>query len=311
MVSLFYHNEFWYFSTKKNIYKLEVNYSIDDFIFNSFLEIINTSNIKSLDSFLNQLDKNNNYHFDIIDYKNKRVINYTSIFGKDYKILSILSIKDKYMNELEKSDFNMKDNNFILPTNITLDNFLNSNSKLSMKIECEGVIIKKDNIVIKLQSDSSLFYKYKNINLLWALFYLYKENKLNLFQQYKKRIYAHNIGTDITYICTCIFKCLTHEFLYFYKTIWNKQHRNDTLYNSLPKIYKSFLYIIRGMKNKSMYNVINELKLIDINQYITLFYERNSLNELDSIPIDNNYTHYKDMLNLFTEEIEKKSSFNL
>ena len=71
MVSLFYHNEFWYFSTKKNIYKLEVNYSIDDFIFNSFLEIINTSHIKSLDSFLNQLDKNNNYHFDIIDYKNK------------------------------------------------------------------------------------------------------------------------------------------------------------------------------------------------------------------------------------------------
>ncbi len=91
------------------------------------------------------------------------------------------------MNELDKSNFNIKDNTFTIPTNITLNDFINSNSKLSTKIEYEGIIIKKDNYIIKLQSLSYLFYKYKNINLLWALLYLYKENKLFLYPQYKKK----------------------------------------------------------------------------------------------------------------------------
>jgi hypothetical protein len=247
------------------------------------MEVLNNSGYDSLDNFTNKLDKNYCYYFVLIHHQNKNVVDYETEFGKEFKKLSLVFVREKETQrevDLYNSSFDlpMLDSNIFLSEKInSLEEFdsLNKKDQFTLPPKSEGVVIKcfDKNInryrLLKLQTMSYQFAKSigSEKNIFMGLIHLYQNGKLseyvNQMSNLKKIVNPLNTyeSFDTIGAIDALFKVCTSELFELFKVLWdikNGKHLNDTLYKLLPKEYKDVMFGIRGIYFKKKAKLVGK-----------------------------------------------------
>lgn len=265
-----------------------------------------------------ELNKDYCYHFVLVHYKNRNIVNYTLSLGKDYKELYHIMTTKKYT--LDEVDYKINDNVKTCPTENfeNLDRVLEKlheidcNNRQLQKITEEGYIIRAYNgevknssfITFKLQTD---IYQYlvklkpntNNINQ--GYLELYQKDKLVEYLPYFTKY-----SNDIIKRINTAMKTISKEILDIYHC--TRQKKNPHIYNLLPDMYKKILYGLHGiyinkkkedystsLQNNTSHHIENNSKSVnvhDIYYYLKtipsyelrqIFYERMSLLEKNNV----------------------------
>lgn len=278
LLSVFYHGSKWYVSTRRCLNSDESVWGDNKSHLNMFMDVLNNSGYETLDNFTNKLDKSYCYYFVLIHYQNKNVVDYDNEFGKEYKKLSLVFVREKETQievNLYNSTFDLQilDNNIFLSEKInSLEEFdsLNKKDQFSFPPKSEGVVIKCFDTsinryrLLKLQTMSYQFAKSigPEKNIFMGLIHLYQNGKLSEYieqmQCLKKIVNPLNTHESFDTIGTidALFKICTSELFELFKILYDiktGKQLNDKLYKLLPKEYKDIMFKIRGIyfKKKS------------------------------------------------------------
>ncbi len=272
LISVFNYNNKWHIASRKNIYNSTNNSENNSQNINvggqykMFLEVLKQDNYESIDDFTNKLDKNYSYHFVLIHHENDNIVNYVSQFGENYKKLCVIFARDiKTQKEVKLEDMNVSfiSDNIFFPKKIEdsqAQSFVSNitNTSIINQPEHEGIIIKINNNILKLQSSAYQFHKAigSEKNMYRGFLSLYQNNSLKNFftndnAKFKKIVNPLNPteSFDTVGIIDALFKVLTSELYNLFYSMWNdkSEHLNKELYNKLPKEYKDILYHIKGI----------------------------------------------------------------
>ena len=273
LLSLFHTNGKWYFSTRRNVFPVGVQNTSPHYkMFNEVIEQDDTT----IDKFVETLDNTKSYHFVLIHYQNKNIVNYEKEFGEEYKRLCFLFSRDNETQTEETYDFKNYHSIFTAQE-LTDDKSINmTDSNLTDEPTSEGIIVKVDNKVLKLQSIQYQFYKAigKEKNLFRGFIHLYQNNKLvdyfNSSEQASQfRKIVNPIKTDESYdtvgTIDAVFKVLTTELYELFNILWDLStgdRKNEDMYNLLPSEYKTMLYNLRRIyfvnKKKGLEEVLSK-----------------------------------------------------
>jgi len=180
-ITIFNYKNQWYYTTSKCLDKLDLtnNLSFGMMLLETFDN--NKENLKKLE---NNMNKENNYNFILVNYKNKYIKDYTDVFGLNYTKLIYTDCKNQETQlPLEDENFNKfisEDNTFknILKPNKVDYKKVNLNNKEYIIKKYDGFILK----ITKLVSSDYLFKKDLKGNFNNALevyIYNFKKNKLD------------------------------------------------------------------------------------------------------------------------------------
>ena len=280
-LSVFYHNNKWYVSTRRCLNSNESVYNTtgSNFLkshYQMFEEVLLKAGYANFDDFNKCLDINSSYYFVLIHHENKHIIDYTHIFDTNYTFLSLVSIRDSNMTELNIYEKNLPFINkyIFLPERLSsINEFDNMINNYNMKPKDEGLIIKVFSSITnkyslyKLQTDS---YKLelvigKDQNMYKGLIHLYQNNKLteyfNQNPESKLVKIINPLNTRESYFSTGIvdstFRVCTSELFELFKSVCSLKtgkSQDKELYEVLSKEYKDMIYGIRGIyyKKKSL-----------------------------------------------------------
>jgi len=291
LISLFNFNGIWYFSSRRNILNTNDKDNSSNPHYKMFSSVIEQDGF-TMSSFIENLDKNLTYHFVLIHHQNKNIINYEKQFGVNYKKLCFIFAREKETNnEVNSEDVNclfLSDNIFLPKKVENIESFDNTNTgDITNEPENEGIIIKINNKLLKLQNVQYQFYKAigPEKNLFKGFINLYQNNKLGQYfennentNKYKKIV--NPIKTDESFdtigTIDALFKVITKEIYQLFSILWETEsgkHTNEHIYNILPSEYKTMMYNIRkqyfiNKKKKlefSFKNVYFYLKTMDVN----------------------------------------------
>jgi len=283
LLSVFYYGSKWYVSTRRCLNSNESVWNINKSHFNMFMEVLNNSSYETLDSFTDKLNKDYCYYFVLIHHENNNIVDYESEFGKEYKKLLLIFVREKETQkevDLYNSTFELQilDDNIFLSEKInSLEEFdsLNKKEQFTLPPKNEGIIIKcfDNNInryrLIKLQTMNYQFAKSigSENNIFMGLIHLFQNNKLNEYisqlPNLKKIVNPLNIceSFDTIGIIDALFKVCTCELFELFKILYNiknGKHLNNTLYKLLPKEYKDVMFNIRGIYFKKKAKLIGK-----------------------------------------------------
>lgn len=284
LLSLFNYNNKWYLSSRrcldseKSVVENKSHHSM-------FIDVIKQDGYNSLEDFTKYLDINYTYHFVLIHHENKNVVNYTKMFGDNYKKLCFIFAREKdTLTEINSEDLitNFLSSNIFLPKKLeNAEGFdkINQTCDMTEEPSSEGIVIKSDNVILKLQTIQYQFYKSIGTekNLYIGFLKLYQTNKLKDYfnnnensEKYSKIVNPIKTFESFDTIGTidALFKVCTSELFELYNILWdnNGNHCNTELYNFLPKEYKNILFHLRGIyfKNKKKFAESNK-ELLTIN----------------------------------------------
>jgi hypothetical protein len=317
IMSVFYHKDKWYCSTRRCLDSNKSKWG-DTNYYDMFMEVLSKDNI-TFEEFGNKLNKEYGYHFILIHHKNNNVIDYSKQFGENYKKLCLVFVRNKSdQSEVNNYDFNFTDNIF-RPDKMTMEEFSIQNKDLNIDLDMEGIIIKTNTTLIKLQTISYQFCKTigPESNIFKGYLYLYQNGTLKNYVENKnvdKIINPNNSNElfDIIGIVDCVFKVLTSELFELYKLLWkfkNNEKQNNKLYTMLPKEFKDILYGLRGVFFKikvereikifGIKDIYNYLKSIHIEQLCALLRQRKLMfNWVISNKTDTNLQLFKTISNV-------------
>ena len=291
LLSLFYFNENWYFSSRRNLMKIVE--STENPHFKMFCDVIEQDGF-NINTFIDKLEMNLTYHFVLIHHQNKNIINYEKKFGKEYKKLCFIFAREKGTNtEINSEDINclFLTENIFLPQKVeSIEHFdETNNNNLTNEPDDEGIIIKINNKVLKLQNIQYQFYKAIGVekNLYKGFIHLYQNNKLGEYFKNNENTMKYSkivnpIKTDESYdtmgIIDAVFKVITKELFELFNCLWDintGEHKNKEVYNILSTEYKTMMYNIRKLyfinKKKNIVltykNVYFYLKSMDVNVF--------------------------------------------
>jgi len=288
LISLFHFEGKWYMSSRRNL-NVDKNEQ-----FEMFEEILNLENY-TFNDFTSFLNIKYCYNFILIHHKNKNIVNYEKIFGKDYKKLCFVFARDQEtLTEINPKDVdnNFMSENIFYPKKLNDESefdTMNKNCNVNILPESEGIVIKIDNNILKLQS---LNYQFHTVlgtdkNIYRGFLKLYQINKL---KEYFELNNSNNKITnplntaesfDTIGIIDSLFKILTTELFELFKLCWNLDdltHLNSELYQKLPFEYKNILYKLKGIyyKNKrsinsnNVYVFLKKLDSIKLEEFIRI-----------------------------------------
>ena len=305
LLSLFMHNDKWFVSTRRcldsNKSVLTQNTSQKSH-YELFIQTLKQSGYNSLDDFTSKLDGVKSYYFVLIHYDNKHTIDYTSEFGDNYMYLSLVSIRDEDMNELDIYDMELSfiDKNIFLPKKYqSLEDFSMINDvNYNEKPKHEGFIIKIYNknkyTLYKLQTECYKFNQVlgNDMNIYKGFIYLYQNNKLqNYFDTMQSNLIkiCNPLKTTESFYTTgiidSVFKVCTSELFELFKMICSLKtgkNQNKELYDKLSKEYKDMIYHIRGIYYKNKGLMIDK-KAGDRKYYLTI---NDIYNYLKQVPVN-------------------------
>ena len=300
LISLFNHNNKWYIASRRNIYLNNSDNnesSMSNNIggqYNMFMEVLNQDNYKTIDEFTDKLDKKYSYHFVLIHHKNDNIVNYKNQFGNEYKKLCFIFARNSDNQKdvkPEETNATFISDNIFYPKQIDekdTQQFITNLSNINIinQPEHEGIIIKINNNILKLQSAAYQFHKAigSEKNMYRGFLSLYQNNSLKTFftnetMKFKKIVNPLNPSEsfDTIGIIDALFKVITSELYHLFYTLWNDngEHLNKELYNKLPKEYKDILFHLRGIyfSNKQKHNYTQSvddsiLKMKDVYNFI-------------------------------------------
>jgi hypothetical protein len=328
LISLFNHKNRWFVSSRKNIYMNENNTGGQ---YSMFMEVLKQDNYNSIDELTDKLDKKFSYHFVLIHHKNDNIVNYKNQFGEEYKKLCFIFARNSDTQvEVKPEDTNATfiSDNIFYPKKIDeteTQNFISNLSNINIinQPEHEGIIIKLNNNILKLQSAAYQFHRAigSEKNMFRGFLSLYQNNSLKNFfnsdtMKFKKIVNPLNPSEsfDTIGIIDALFKVITSELYHLFYTLWNDkgEHLNKELYNKLPKEYKDILFHLRGiyfsnkvkhvgdesiLKMKDVYNFIKSVdthvfeKFIRCRKLMLNWVRQDKSNDLKHIEIFNKTLH--------------------
>ena len=327
-LSVFNHNGKWYVSTRRCLDSQESTFGQKSHfqMFEDVLKETYPDASEPFNVFTNNLDVTKSYYFVLIHHLNKHVLDYSSLFGNEYKRLCLTSVRDSDMNELDiYNDIVIVDNinNFaswditssiFIPAKLdSIDLFAAENKVIKYdKPQSEGIVIrvfdttKNMNYLIKLQHFSYQFAMVlgQDHNIFKGLIYLYQNDKLiDYFSQNQnianiKKI-VNPLNTTESYdtvgIVDAVFKVCTSELFELFKILWSVKtgkHMNKELYDLLPKEYKDILFGIRGIYYKKKATLFTFKNDSSANEISVINYKASHLkisdvyNQLKTVPVD-------------------------
>jgi hypothetical protein len=294
LMSIFSYNDIWYMASRRKIHTSQSNSEQ----FSMFLEVLNIDGYKSFDNFCQFLDKNVCYYFVLIHHKNKNIVKYEEKFGENYKKLCLIFCRDKATQE-ELSSFELDTN--IISENIFLPEKLDNESEFdktnkSLNIldhpKSEGIIIKTNNKLLKLQNLSYQFFSASGPenDIYRGFIKLYQVNQLKKYfnenSKYAKIVNPCNTQETFDTLGTidAIFRVFTSELLEIFNSLYdeNGNHKKSNVYSLLPISYKNVIFKLKGIfyKNKNNLtenNVYNYLKKMDSQNLINIIMLRRLL----------------------------------
>jgi len=310
MVNVFNYNDKWYFSSTK-CPSINNSYFFNDKISHGEMldEILkqyypDTENVNVRDEFVKNLDKNKCYFFIILHHDNKYIVDYSNIYGDNYKKLVHIITRDK---ETQIEEYDTLEIDYLIKPK-KFDNFVeakewlnNNNNNICYK---EGLIIKRKNlennknILIKIPSNQYTSIRiekpnYSNIRI-GCIEIFQRNNSSYNPDNYLQKYYPENIQSnlDITGILHFIFKNLSYELynIYTYFTDYNVtngkyEKKNIEVFNKL----------FSNHQLKTFNNQI--LKL----QYYQYKYLKKSFRQIDFLNHLRNHTCPKDIYNMIKE----------
>jgi len=280
LIMVFYYDTKWYITTRRC---LDAKKSL--WTTTNYYDLFNEAKKFNIDD----LNKNYFYHFVLIHNRNKNIVDYEYLFGKDYKELVHVMTVDK--NSMKEMDYEIngcvKSKTYEFKTLDELLEHLKVRSEEDIKnskITTEGVIVKLDKYyIMKLQTD---IYQYlsemkpNNSNIERIFLELYQKDRLNDFIRY----FSEN-PKKVIYRIHKSMKTISVELLNIYHQTRNKQ--NPKLYNVLPASYRKALYELHGTyisRKKEVqythitsYDVYEYLKNIDTHDLLKIYFERDKL----------------------------------
>ena len=312
LLSVFYHNSKWYVSTRRclnsdtSIFNIDSS-NISKSHYQMFEEVLTKAGFTNFDIFSRNLDVTKSYYFVLIHHENKHIIDYTSELGIEYTYLSLVSVKDENIVELNINELDVSFINkyIFLPKKLdSIDDFItiNTENKYNKNPLTEGIVVKvfsyetNKYTLYKLQTDS---YKFtlaigNDQNMYKGLIHLYQNNKLiDYFDQNPDSNLIKIMNPLNSYelyfsvgVIDSTFKVFTSELFELFKILWSLKtgkSQNKELYDILPKEYKDIMYGIRGIyyKKKATFfdNTIPEPK----NTHLTI---NDIYNYLKKLPVD-------------------------
>jgi hypothetical protein len=297
LLAIFNFNNKWYVSTRRCLNSEDSVWGTEEKShMTMFLEVLNKSGYISIDEFTSKLDKSLCYYFVLIHHNNKNIVDYEPEFGKEYKKLCLVIVREQETQKeksLDEKDYEgIVDDNIFCATRLdSLETFdeLNKKEPYSLPPKMEGVIIKVKNQLLKLQTMNYQFAKSTGSeqNIFKGLIHLYQNNKLveffnknELAVSYKKIVNPLNTteSYDTLGHVDAVFKVFTSELFELFKMLYDiktgkPNGGQGAFYELLPKEYKDALYNIRGIyyKKKAEYiktQTLNHLQIDDVYQML-------------------------------------------
>lgn len=305
MVNVFNYNDKWYFSSTKCP-------SIDNSFFftdqKSHGEMLNeilkqyypnTENINVRDEFVKNLDKNKCYFFIILHHENKYIIDYTNVYGTNYKKLVHIITRDKE-SQVEEYDTLSLDY-LIKPTKFS--NLVEAKEWLNNNYYGEGLIIKRKNqennknILIKIPSDQYTLIRIEkpNYSNVWigCIEIFQRNNSSYNPDNYLQKYYPDKIKSnlDITGILHFIFKNLSYELYNIYTFFTHYDQTNGSYEKKNPEIYNKLF-------DKQLKTLNNQVQKLQFYQYK---YLKRSFRQVDILNHLRSHTCPKDIYNMIKE----------
>lgn len=281
MILLFNYNNKWFVSTRRCL-RAEDSIWIRN---KSYREMFD----EAMDGkfTFDELNKDYCYHFVLIHYKNKNIVNYNYL-GKEYKELYHVMTTKKYT--LEEVDYKINDNIFRVEYEKfdSLEKLYEKLSEISKQNESQnkittegyvlraydGEIFKSPFMILKIQTEiyqKLMKVKPNNSNIHQNYLELYQKDKLAEFLPYFTK-YGNNIIKRIN----ISMRTLAREILNLYHL--TRQKRNPHIYHSLTDIYKKILYKLHGlyienkkqelMSSKNNKKISKSINIHDVYYYI-------------------------------------------
>jgi hypothetical protein len=283
MILVFYAYEHWYVCTRKCL-DAKKSYWIKDYsYYDLFMDSID-GKFK-----LDDLNKNYCYHFILLHYKNRNIVDYSRL-GKHYKNVVLAMTTEKNTFSIIPYEINDK---IIYPRIVSFNNLsevmkdlddISDGDKNTSHISTEGFIIEyyEDNCLTLLKLQTNI-YQYisnmkPNVSNLEAMFLeLYQKDQLREIIPY----FSTHCGETINRINKSM-KTITTELLNIYHQ--TRSHKNESLYDLLPSSYKCALYIIHGQylqkktKETNNENDLNDKKTITVYDIYEILKKMDSFN---------------------------------
>lgn len=284
LLSVFYHGDKWYVSTRRCLNSNESifcstlgehnEHQISHY--DMFNDVLRRAGYLDFNDFSKKLNQLNSYYFVLIHHKNKNIIDYSKFFGENYACACLTTIRDCNLKELDIYEqpvnfavYNAFGYIFVPVRMESYELFTNFNKiiKYNEIPENEGIVIRVWNNdmnkfhLIKLQTVNYQFSQVigTNRNIFKGLIYLYQNDKLVEYfaqnpncQTIRKIINPLNTfeSFDTIGMIDAVFKVCTSELFELFKLLWSfktGQQQNKELYNCLPKEYRDLMYAIRGL----------------------------------------------------------------
>lgn len=277
-LTMFNYKDEWFLSTRKCVNAKNSVWKSTK----SHLELAKECIDHKWDEFCKMHDKNKVYLYVLIHHENVHLIDYSDVFGSDYKKLMLIMTRDKADN-LPTYRYDYDGNlypweTFYISTTLCdllvypkfystyacLDEYnrIEENSDSITKIRHEGILVSTETDKhIKLHTNSYKVYNETTDNHyqpLTNIFYisLYQKNKLDVYlNTFSKEMYFTASDKNIYLVkglIDCLFKVLTSEILILFKLLWDiktgqQQDKYKDLYLSLTSEYKKIFYHLRGI----------------------------------------------------------------
>jgi len=252
MVNVFNYNDNWYFSSTKcpsidKSYFFSDNKSHGEMLDEILKQYYpNSDNVR--EEFVKNLNKDKCYYFIILHHENKYIVDYSSIYGNDYKKLVHIITRDKNTQIEEYEDLHL--DYLIKPKKFI--NLSEAKEWINNNNDKEGLIIKRinkennKNILIKIPSEQYTLIRIEKPNFanIWVgcIEIFQRNNVLYNPDNYLQKYYPEKIKSniDITGVLHFIFKNLSYELynIYIFFTDYNKENgtyekQNKEIYNKL------------------------------------------------------------------------------
>ena len=251
-ISIFNYKNQWYYTTSKCLDKLDLKNNLSFGMM--LLETLNNNkeNLKKLEDIMN---KENNYNFILVNYKNKFIKDYTDVFGLNYTKLiytdcknqeTQLPLEDENFNKIISEDIIFK--NIIKPSKIDYKK-VNLNNKEYIIKKYDGFILR----ITKLVSSDYLFKKDLKGNFnnnLEVYIHNFKKNKLDDLLMNLKSYNVVLYNLNMKQIMCLLFTSLSDLMYLFYKY---KYENNDYNEENIKK-YKYTIDFINNIKKISQQN---------------------------------------------------------
>jgi hypothetical protein len=306
MVNVFNYNDKWYFSSTKcpsidNSYFFTDKKSHGEMLDEILKQYYpNSDNVR--DEFVKNLDKNKCYFFIILHHENKYIVDYTNVYGTNYKKLVHIITRDK---DTQIEEYNTLSLDYLIKpkkfTNLSeAKEWLNNNNNCYK----EGLIIKRKNqennknILIKIPSDQYTLIRIEkpNYSNVWVgcIEIFQRNNSSYNPDNYLQKYYPDKIKSnlDITGVLHFIFKNLSYElyniytfFTYYDQTNGLYEKKNQDVYNKL----------FDNHQLKTLNNQVQKL------QYYQYKYLKRSYRQVDILNHLRNHTSPNDIYNMIKE----------